>query len=181
MRSIRMRSIWALAGMLLFLSGTAAGACRFEVDEIDVRETRVFVIARGFNTGLSGHFGRNKDQYYLRGRYFSQFAATPSFDIRTPLEFTFADETTMTLPVLEGAAGKLDFNPMLANNRETLPVFAIEAEQLRRIGQDQVVAVQVLRVDKGEVGAKYYKVAKGAARKMAEAAECVFDHPLPSE
>jgi len=66
------------------LSGAVYGACKFEVDEPAVKETKVFVIARGWNTGLSGHVGWNNGRFYLRGRYFTSYAATPSFDHRTP-------------------------------------------------------------------------------------------------
>lgn len=169
--SVTNKAVWL--ALLLLLPAMASADCKYDVNEADLRETRMFVFARGFNTGMSGHFGENSERLYLRGRYFSQFAATPSFDSRTPLTLTFEDGSTMTLPVLEGAAGELDWNPMLANNRETLPVFALESAQLDKIQRERIVAVEVLRVDKGEVGAKHYKVRKGAARKIAQAAGCI--------
>ena len=154
-------------------------ACKFEVNEASVKETKVFVMARGWNTGLSGHMGWNDGRFYLRGRYFTSYAATPSFDHRTPLELLFADGSSITLPVLEGAAGKLDYHPMLANNREAVPVFALDPQQLQKIQHGTVTGVHLQRIDKQEVGSKRYKVSKRTARKMSEAAQCV-DESIPT-
>jgi hypothetical protein len=165
----------ALVSCLCFFSAAVHSACKFEVNEPSVKETKVFVIARGWNTGLSGHIGWNDGRFYLRGRYFTSYAATPSFDHRTPLEFLFADGSSMTLPVLEGAAGKLDYHPMLANNREAVPIFAIDAQQIQKIQQEAVVGVHLQRIDKQQVGSKNYKVSKRTARKIAEAAQCIED------
>jgi len=78
--------------------------------------------------------------------------------------------------VLEGAAGKLDYHPMLANNREAVPVFAMDEAQAEKIQQGAVVSVHLQRVDKQVVGSKHYKVSKRAARKLAEAVQCVKDN-----
>jgi len=159
----------------------AKDRCRYEIDDPKVQETKSFLMGRGFNTGLLGHIGRNGDLYYLRGRYFSSYAATPSFDHTTPMELSFADGSQMQLPVLEGAVGKLDYHPMLANNREAKPIFAIDDEQFAKLMNGTITAVTINRIDKSEVGAKNYKLGKRAARKIASAARCVEERaPAPA-
>jgi len=162
-----------LLGLLLGAHGWSAENCRFEVAEPELKESAMIVIGRGFNTGFSGHLGRRGDRYYLRGRYFSSFAATPSFDERTPLAFGFADGTLITLPLQEAATGRLDWHPMLANNRDTQPIFAVSAEHLARLAEGDLTEVHVRRLDKGTVGSKHYKVRQRFAKQIAAAARCL--------
>ncbi len=158
---------------ILVPAPAAWGKCKYEVDEPDVQETKVFIIGRGFNTGLSGHMGRSGDMFYLRGRYVSSFAGVPVFDHSTPMTLTFADGSSITLPILEGAEGKLDYHPMLANNREAMPVFLVTGEHLQKIKAGNIKTLDVRRIDKGKLGTKHYKLAKRFSRNFAAAAVCV--------
>jgi len=151
----------------------AWGDCKYEINEPDVQETKVFIIGRGFNTGLSGHMGRDGDLYYLRGRFVSSYAGVPMFDHSTPLTLTFADGSTITLPILEGAEGKLDYHPMLANNQEAMPVYLVSPEHLDKIKGGDIRHLEVLRIDKGKLGSKRYKLARRFSRNFAAAAHCV--------
>lgn len=164
----------SLAGVLLFVAcGAAESACDFELDAAGQRETKMLTVARGMNTGLAAHLGVLQGDYYLKGRFFSQFTATPEFTQDTPLELTLDDGSTLKLAPIQGGTGKWSYHPMLMNNREAQPRFAITTEQARLLADRRIVHLRITHLAEGQTRVREYEVKAKHAEKLAQGMRCV--------
>jgi len=160
--------------LFAFLSaGMAGAACDFELDATDRRETKMLTVARGMNTGLAAHLGVFQGDYYLKGRFFSQFTATPEFTQDHPLELTLDDGTILRLAVIQGGTGKWDPHPMLVNNREAQPRFAVSAEQARQLIERRIVHLRITHLAEGRLRVREYEVKTKHAARLAEGMRCI--------
>jgi len=172
--AVNTKTILLVPIILLLTSGASAAKCKFEIKQVDHVESRRLVLFRGATVGLGGHFGVKNSQFYLSGRFGSNFKARATFTKKTPLVLTLADGRALSLDVItEAISSKLKFGHIITGSREAQPIFLVTSEQWRALLESPIVSLYMPFDIEGERQSETRNVKNKHAKKIIAALECV--------